>query len=154
MSTFLLFINMLANKIIVHHSLTKDSGTVSWGAIRRYHIEQLGLEDIGYHAGVELVTNQDISYYEVLLGRRWNKEGAHTRGHNRDSLGICFIGNFDDEPPSLDQLTVGAKLIQYWMDLFGIPLSRIYPHRHFAAKSCPGKRFDMNVLLDIIRMVE
>jgi len=48
--------------IINHHSLTKDSGSVSWGAIRKWHMGLIGGEDnyytnhpmidIGYHFGL------------------------------------------------------------------------------------------------------
>lgn len=134
-------------KIIIHHSLTKDSQTVSWGAIRKYHIETLGWGDIGYHVGVELVGN----HYEVFLGRPWDKVGAHTRGQNKDSLGICFVGNYDLEEPSKEMLIEGGKLIHMWMKLFAISFKKICPHRHFATyKTCPGRQFDIDTLFATI----
>lgn len=130
-------------KIIVHHSLTKDSETVSWGAIRKYHIGTLGWGDIGYHAGVELVGN----HYEVFLGRLWNKVGAHTKGQNYNSLGICFVGNYDLEKPFKKMLIEGGKLIFMWMKLFDISFKEIYTHHHFADyKTCPGTQFDLDNL--------
>ena len=133
-------------KIIAHHSLTKDSATVSWGAIRKYHTQTLGWSDIGYHAGVELVKSGADLYFEVLMGRMWDIPGAHTRGHNNDSLGICFIGNFDNYFPEQKLLMTGAKVISLWLKLFDLKIEDIYPHNHFAQKSCPGSFFDLNNL--------
>lgn len=130
-------------RIIVHHSLTKDSSTVSWGAIRRYHVETLGYSAIGYHAGVELARDD----YEVFLGRMWDKMGSHCRGYNIDSLGICFIGNYDLEKPPEKMLIAGGKLIALWMKLFNIPFEEIYTHHYLADyKTCPGAQFDMDEL--------
>lgn len=138
-------------KIIVHHSLTEDSSTVSWGAIRKYHVETLGFNDIGYHAGVELVRSGRVDYFEVFLGRLWDVPGAHTKGQNRDSLGICFIGNYDLEDPPKKMLIEGGKLIAMWMKLFDIPFERIYPHHYFADyKTCPGSQFYMSELFSSI----
>lgn len=131
-------------KIIVHHSLTKDSETVSWGAIRSYHIHTLGYSDIGYHAGVELTSH---GYYEVLWGRPWDQAGDHTRGKNHDSLGICFVGNYDEKPPFMDAYETGARLIRYWLKQFNIDINHIYGHRYFSTyKTCPGKKFDLITL--------
>jgi len=138
-------------RIIIHHSATRDSGTVSWGAIRRYHIETLGWKDIGYHIGIELVKSGSESYYEALFGRDWSKSGAHTRGENHDSLGICFVGNYDLVKPTDAMLKVGTKIIKLWMRLYDIDIDHIFTHRYFADyKSCPGNLFEINRLKQFI----
>ena len=141
---------MQPTKIIIHHSLTKDSGTVSWGAIRRYHTSPPPegpssgpWSDIGYQAGLELVYTE----YEMFIGRMWDKGGAHTRGQNHKSLGFLFVGNYDFEPPPERMLEVGAKVISLWMRLFNIPKEKIFRHSDFASyKSCPGEQFDLDDL--------
>ena len=133
-------------RIIVHHSLTKDSFTASWGAIRKFHTETLHWSDIGYHAGVDLVKSGDEVYYEVLMGRMWDKQGAHCGGHNEDSLAICFVGNFDYYKPSDAQLEAGGRIISLWMKLYDIKIDNIYGHRDFSDKTCPGKLFDFKDL--------
>lgn len=130
-------------RIFLHHSLTPDSGSVSWGAIRIYHTLHLGWSDIGYHAGVELVFSGGETYYEILMGRSWDRQGAHAKGQNKDSLALCFIGNFDLEEPPIKQLISGAKVVSLWMKLFDLSLKDIYLHRHFAQKSCPGSKFNL-----------
>jgi N-acetylmuramoyl-L-alanine amidase len=137
-------------KIIVHHSLTEDSGTVSWGAIRHYHVVEMGMLDIGYHAGVELLTNGERSYYEALFGRKWSMEGAHTIGENARALGICFVGNYDVVTPEDSMLSVGASVIQLWMDLYGITKASVLPHSQFATKTCPGSKFPMDKLMALL----
>ena len=134
---------MKPQEIIIHHSLTKDSRTVSWGAIRRWHTEHCGWGDIGYHAGIELVYTE----YEIFIGRPWDKMGAHTAGQNDKSLGFVFVGNYDLEPPAERMLEIGARIISLWMRLFDMPKEKIYPHSKFASyKSCPGTEFDLEEL--------
>jgi len=129
---------MTPRRAIVHHSLTKDSKTVSWSAIRYYHIYHNGWDNIGYHYGIELVG----SNYEVLVGRPENVQGAHCYGHNLDSLGICFIGNFDLVPPSDPMMERAVEVFAPIIVRLGIPFSRIYEHHLFdPRKTCPGTAF-------------
>jgi N-acetylmuramoyl-L-alanine amidase len=131
--------------IILHHSATKDSGTVSWNAIRRYHINECKWGDIGYHFGIEFVEDKGdpLGSYEIIVGRTLDKLGAHTVGRNSDSVGICFVGNFDLEPPPQGQWDAGLKLVRWLQTLYHIPKPLVYGHRDFAVKTCPGTKFDI-----------
>ena len=120
---------------------------MSWGTIRNYHLS-LGWTDIGYHAGVELVTNGPIVGYEVLMGRMWDRPGAHAKDQNHDSLGICFVGNYDLIEPPEPMLIAGAKIIALWMRFFQIDKYGVYPHSAFAEKTCPGTKFPLGELMD------
>lgn len=131
--------------IMLHHSLTKDSGTASWSAIREWHTGQHPDSphkwiDIGYHFGIELINNS----YEILMGRPMLTPGAHTKGMNRNSIGICFVGNFDKHPVPAGQWEKGLVLARSLMEVFNIPAENIRGHREYANKTCPGKLFDLD----------
>ena len=126
-------------RIVIHHSLTKDSVTVSWGAIRDYHVKENKWSDIGYHWGIELLRDQT----EILMGRMLDKTGAHVRGHNTESIGICIVGNFDEAPPPPESWDKAVTLCRWLVRQFGI--KEIVGHRELdSGKSCPGKQFNMN----------
>lgn len=123
---------MMPTHIIIHHSLTADSGSVSWDAIRRFHtswryngrivspeegehLKEIGKHvtapwrDIGYHWGIERVGDK----YEVLPGRPECERGAHCAAYNMNasSIGICLVGNFDVADPPERQLSAAIDLV-------------------------------------------
>lgn len=122
------------NEIIVHCSATREGQEISVDTIRQWHIRR-GWSDIGYHFIIYL----DGSVHE---GRPLERTGAHTIGHNTNSIGICYIGGMNKEytkakdtrtaaqKESLENLLVSFK--EKYKDI------KIYGHRDFANKACPS----------------
>lgn len=138
------------NHIIMHHSLTRDEDTVSWDAIRRYHVKELGWKDIGYHYGVELVGDT----YEILVGRQLNERGAHCKqkGMNGRSVGICLIGNFDRDRVPEAQFHLAAKLVAGLLTQLDLPTGAIFNHSDFARhKTCPGEYFNLPDFVEAVK---
>jgi hypothetical protein len=157
--------------IMLHHSLTKDGKTVSWQAIRKYHMGLIGssnknspdynpyvekpMEDNGYHFGIELIGNPPSSplrlrgeiegSYEILMGRMLDQDGAHcaAKDMNHKAIGICFVGNFDEDPVPEEQWKAGVILVRSLTRLLDIPISFVVPHRNYVNKSCPGNFFNV-----------
>jgi len=131
---------MYPNKIILHHSLTKDGEVVNWNAIRKYHVNTLHWKDVGYHFGIELIGSR----YEILTGRLMTEKGAHTKGYNGDSLGVCLIGNFDEKEPPEEQWRLAVDFVRSLCTICYISPQSVFGHRDFANyKSCPGSSFSI-----------
>ena len=121
-------------KVIVHCAATPEGRDVKTEEIKRWHTEERGWSDIGYHWVVEL----DGSINE---GRSEDINGAHCRGHNSDSVGICYVGGSDSEGNPKDTRTQEQKdslvtLIKDILDRYSE--SEVYGHRDFSEKACPS----------------
>lgn len=71
-------------------------------------------------------------------GRPVSEAGAHVKGHNADSIGICLIGKAQNQftPLQIKRLTA---LIEVLRGQYAIPLAQIYGHRDFdEGKTCPN----------------
>lgn len=126
--------------IIMHDSLTADGTTVSWGAIRKYHIEVNGWADCGYHFGLELIGDR----YEILTGRMLGREGSHCPGFNSRGVGICLIGNFDETLVPEAQWKLAVQFVAHLSWILEIPKQNILGHREAMpnSRTCPHKNFD------------
>ena len=81
-----------------------------------------------------------------------NETGAHTSGYNRSSIGICFVGNFDEDKVPTEQWKLGLKLIRSLCEILSIPVEKVYSHHNFANyKSCPGLNFNMEAFKNQLR---
>lgn len=120
------------NKIIVHCSATKEGKAFNVADITRWH-KQRGFATIGYHWVVLLDGT-------IQQGRAEMTMGAHCKGHNANSIGICYIGGLDENGKSKDTRTPEQK--KSMLELLkrlkkDYPNATIHGHREFANKDCP-----------------
>lgn len=73
--------------IVIHTSATGPGQDVGAADIDRWH-KARGWSRIGYHKVIRLDGH-------VEDGRELDAVGAHTRGHNRVSVGVCVVGGLD-----------------------------------------------------------
>lgn len=123
------------SEIIVHCTDTKDGQPVTVEQVRQWHKAQ-GWSDIGYHYLVYLDGT-------IHIGRDVDISGAHCKGHNTHSIGVCYVGGrSSDGKPGKDTRTPKQHeaLLSLLRMLRGVyPQARIYGHRDFTnMKTCPN----------------
>ena len=122
------------NKIIVHCSATREGENFEVAEIRKWHLAR-GFSDIGYHFYIDL-------YGEIHKGRDISKIGAHCKGHNRNSIGICYCGGVEADgktPKDTRYDCQKESLIAVLRTLKAMyPNAVIHSHNDFANKACPS----------------
>ncbi len=95
--------------LIVHHSAGTNASS-NWPAVVRsiwhYHVDTRGWDDIGYNW---LIDANGVLYQ----GRLDDIRGAHMCGHNTGTMGICVLGNFQNDDPTDDALATLYGLLAW-----------------------------------------
>ena len=122
------------NEIIVHCAATKPSMDIGAEWIRKIHINEKKYRDIGYH----FVIRRNGAQEE---GRPIDKAGAHCKGHNSDTIGICMVGglsetgrpqnNFTPEQFQSIQMLIGYLKERY------PTIVKLSGHNDYANRACP-----------------
>ena len=124
----------LVKEVIIHCSATRESQQVSVDTIRDWHLAK-GWNDIGYHFYIDLDGT-------IHKGRDIDKIGAHCKGRNRNSIGVCYCGGVEaDGKTPKDTRTQEQKesLLHVLKTIKAMyPESMIYSHNEFANKACPS----------------
>lgn len=119
------------NWIIVHQSASNNPKHDNIETIRDWHTSQ-GWADIGYHWFIN-------KSGEVFVGRSESRIGAHTKGHNKDSIGICLSGEGEKTPAQLKSL---ENLIFNICTRYNLGKDSVLGHNDLAPTECPG--FDLH----------
>lgn len=119
---------MKPTMVVVHSSATPDGSKLDYGAsdIDAWHRARGFANGIGYH---RVVKRSGV----IEVGRPLNMQGAHTKGHNTKSIGVCYIGTKSPTPSQVKSLvTLYCEFKIHWSQWFG--------HYEFdkVGKICPG----------------
>lgn len=131
--------------IIIHHSASprgfwqgENWLPIDSEVIRRWHVEERGWSDIGYHYII-------LADGKIERGRPLDRIGAHTQAGRRNytAIGICLVGNFqyDTVPPV--QLEATLKVVSKLRQEFNIEVDRVELHNQVGGSNtlCPGRFF-------------
>jgi N-acetylmuramoyl-L-alanine amidase len=124
----------LIKEIIIHCSATREGQQVSVDTIKDWHLAK-GWNNIGYHFYIDLDG-------KINKGRDIDKIGAHCKGHNRNSIGICYCGGVESDGKTPKDTRTGVQkesLLHVLKTLKAMyPDAIIYSHNEFANKACPS----------------
>lgn len=112
----------------------------SAGQIRLAHLRR-GWSDIGYHYVIR--TNGHIE-----IGRPLGLPGAHAKGYNYTSIGVCCSGHGDLEEWTLEQIASVVLLSRLVMEFTDIGVEDVVGHNELLGvyKTCPGKLVNLDVI--------
>jgi len=125
------------DRLTVHHSgalvnsESRESVIAHIDGILAGHMERR-YGDIGYH----FIVDRSGCVWE---GRSLAYEGAHVYGENERNIGVVFLGNFDEQLPSDEQVASMTQIVALLCERFRIKYQRVYGHRDLASSVCPGK---------------
>ena len=116
--------------IVLHHA---DAVCCSIEDIHRWHLAN-GWIGCGYH----FLVRKDGTVWQ---GRPIDWVGAHAKGANEFSVGVCFEGSYESKDTQMPaaQLQAGKELVSYLLLLY--PEARVKRHRDYCSTDCPGKYF-------------
>ena len=116
--------------VVVHHSASPLSTTAQ--DISEWHTAN-GWGGAGYHIICE-------STGRLVLGRRIGRIGAHVRGWNKNSIGICLVGNNTIEADSWTDAQIISLGEMYFVMRTLFPDAEWLGHRDLpgTATECPG----------------
>jgi LysM repeat protein len=128
--------------IVVHHSATREGSARSMDLYHR----RRGMENgLAYHFVIGNGRGTGDGVIEV--GNRWKRQikGGHLASErlNEISIGICLVGNFNNNRPTQAQMRSLRALVQYAMMRSRTGVGSVKIHRQINTKptECPGRQF-------------
>lgn len=123
------------NLIVVHSSATPPTMDIGVDKITEWH-KARGFSTIGYHVVIR-------RHGEIEYGRPFDVRGAHVKGYNSYSIGVCVIGGVDSNMEAElnfteEQFKSLERVLTALQGLF--PDAEVVGHRDIprTTTKCPG----------------
>lgn len=129
-------LQLLKVDAIVYHNTGSSWSTVK--SIHNYHLSK-GWNGGGYN----YLIYKDGSIHEM----RGFNIGAQCHKNNSHTIGVAFVGNFNKENITSEQISSGLELTN-WL-LPKLPnIDKVVGHNYFNNTDCPGKNFLLRIFED------
>ncbi|MEX0936779.1 MAG: peptidoglycan recognition family protein [Pirellulales bacterium] len=133
--------------IVLHHTATSAGSVEGIDAVHRRRKDSQGRSwlGIGYHFVIG--NGQGMPDGQVESTFRWRDQlhGAHSGvpRYNDWGIGVCLVGDFDQNPPTDKQLAAARELIAALRRRFDIAAGDVRRHGELVATDCPGVLFSV-----------
>ena len=119
--------------VVVHCTATEDSKDFGFRDIDEWHRQRGWLSDSGVSCGYHWVVRRDG---RVERGRLESESGAHVAGHNKDTIGVVWVGIKQIGFQQRKQL---LKLLRDIIDRHGLSSLDVNGHNEYPGvkKECP-----------------
>ena len=120
--------------IVIHCAATKASMDIGLTEIRKWHVQDNGWRDVGYHYIIR-------RNGEVELGRSIRDTGAHAAGYNHKSVSVCMVGGMAEDNSAENNFTPHqwvALIIEIKKLSEMYPDAKIIGHNEISEKECPS----------------
>ncbi len=137
--------------IVIHHSATTG------GSVESIHREHGKRKDasgnnwlgIGYHFVIG--NGKGMSDGAIEPTFRWLQQihGAHSgkREYNGHGIGVCLIGNFEDNKPTVKQQQAITKLLRQLTAQYQLGPKSIIGHNEVKQTFCPGRNLPLQQII-------
>jgi hypothetical protein len=125
--------NLPASEVWLHHSVTPVSGDP--------HADMRRIERVGVSRFGRFSYSFAVHPNGTVLEGAGLTVGAHTAKRNSRAFGIVWIGNYETQAPTAQQINATAALIRHLVGTGRLPPGT-YPtggHRDVATTACPGR---------------
>jgi len=131
--------------IVLHHSATENGSVEGIDAAHKQRVDSNGnpWRGIGYHFVIG--NGNGMEDGEIQPTFRWHdqSDGAHAGAaqYNQLGIGICLIGNFEEQPPTKAQLAAIKRVVAEFKREFVMEQSQVIRHGDIKSTACPGRLF-------------